>query len=175
MKEVAKMEVKGIKKLNKTISAQLKPFGISKAECDTGYTYCYADNSVTFKIQENEPDDIHFAQFIEKRFNYKPKYMFIISLLHEVGHYQTFDDVDGGMLNFCQLEKQRIIRESENASEEKLLELEEQYFNLPDELLATYWAVEYAKNHPQEIQKMWNIAKTALFEFYQENGLLDNI
>jgi hypothetical protein len=33
-------------------------------------------------------------------------------------------------------------------------ELEYQYFNLPDEIMATQWAVWYAENHTKQIEKM---------------------
>ena len=43
-------KVKGMKKLCKAVSAQLKPFGISKAVLSTEYSYVFADGSVTFNI-----------------------------------------------------------------------------------------------------------------------------
>ena len=41
-------KVKGLKKLNKAVSAQLAPFGISKAVCTNEFAYYFGDNKVTF-------------------------------------------------------------------------------------------------------------------------------
>ena len=35
--------------------------------------------------------------------------------------------------------------------------------------MATAWAIEYAKKHPQEIERMWNESREALIKFYEQN------
>jgi hypothetical protein len=54
-----------------------------------------------------------------------------------------------------------------NAARTRVLEY--QYFNLPDEIMATQWAVNYAKKYPTRVQRMWEDIQDALTEFYKAN------
>lgn len=167
-------KLKGKIKLNKAISAELKPFGISKAELSDEYSYCFEDESIAFKITENGMEDIFFNDFIKERFDYVCAFPFVLSLLHEVGHHKANDEIEGAIYDFCIAEKERInvaINESSDIEEVKAFEY--QYFNLPDEIMATQWAVNFAKTHPKKIAEMWTKMKKALFEFYKANGIFD--
>lgn len=163
-------KVKGIRKLNKAISAQLKPFGVVGAELSDEYAYIRGEGRVAYKLTEGTIEDIWFAEFIKERFNYTTRYTFILSLLHEVGHMKTDDDISDATYDFCAKEKERIDKAMNRAKTEKTCKkLEWQYFNLPDEIMATAWAVNYARKHPQEIEKMWREMHTALVDFYNVN------
>ena len=164
-------KVKGTKKLCKAVSAQLKPFGISKARLSTEYSYVFADGSITFKITEGAIEDIWFNEFIEERFGYHVENTFIMSLLHEIGHAKANWEIEGAIQDFCLAEKERIADEMwnnvNNMEVQKILEW--QYFNLPDEIMATAWAVDYAKKHPKKIEKMWKEFEKAFHKFYEKN------
>jgi len=169
------MELKGIKALNKTVSAQLKPFGISKAELSDEYAYYYDNEKVTYKITENTLEDRFFIDFVKDRFGYNVRYPFIFSLLHEVGHHKTGDDVEGLVYDFCQKEKARINKAmAKTKTEKQAKKLEYQYFNLPDEILATAWAVKWSRRNPQKIEKMWEEIKNSLLTFYNINDIIDD-
>lgn len=166
-------KVKGTKVLNKTISKELSPFGIKKAVCTDEYSYLYDKGIVTYKLTEGTTEDLWFAEFIKERFDYEVQYPFIMSLLHEVGHHKANDDIQGDLYDFCMSEKERIQEDMVGASKKKSKKLEWQYFNLPDEITATKWAVDYAKAHPKKIKKMWKVAKKALLDFYEKNGITE--
>ena len=168
-------KVKGTKALNKAISTELVPFGISKAVCSDEYAYHFDDEHITFKLTEGTTEDLWFTEFIKERFNYEVRYPFVMSLLHEVGHHKANDEIDGMIYDFCMTEKERISAEMETADAEKSKVLEWQYYNLPDEIMATQWAVAYAKKHPKKVKKMWAKMQSALMEFYKKNGVLDEI
>ena len=167
-------KVKGAKVLNKAISKELANFGIKKAVCTDEYSYIFTKEMVTFKLTENTVEDKWFTEFIKERFDYDVRYPFIISLLHEVGHHKTSDDIGQAVYDFCISEKERIDNEMQTANTEQSKVLEWQYFNLPDEIMATQWAVNYAKEHPKKIKKMWKKAKNALLDFYEKNGILED-
>lgn len=167
-------KVKGIKKLNKAVSAQLAPFGISKAVLTDEYSYHFDSEKVTYKITENDIEDIWFTEFIEERFGYHVENSFIISLLHEVGHHKANEEITGAVYDFCMAEKDRINEEMQDADEFHSKELEWQYFNLPDEIMATQWAVDYAVNHPRKIKKMWENMKNDFIKFYIKNNITGN-
>ena len=162
-------KVKGAKVLNKAISKELSVFGIKKAVCTDEYSYLYDKEMITYKLTEGTVEDIWFIKFIKERFNYEVKYPFIMSLLHEVGHHKANDDIDGTVYDFCLSEKERIQEEMLTATGKESKKLEWQYFNLPDEIMATNWAVEYAKAHPKKVKKMWKNAQKALLKFYKKN------
>lgn len=164
-------KIKGTKKLCKAVSAQLKPFGITRAELSTEYSYVFADGTVTFKITEGTMEDEWFNEFIEERFGYHVENTFIISLLHEIGHAKANWEIEGAIQDFCLAEKERIaegMAESYNDFETQKI-LEWQYFNLPDEIMATQWAVDYARNHPKKVRKMWKKFEKAFHKFYEKN------
>lgn len=169
-------KLKGITKLNKAISAELKTFGISEAKLSDEYAYDFEDECVSFKITENDISDMFFTDFIKDRFDYICPAPFVLSLLHEVGHHKANDEIEGAIYEFCIAEKERITKAmNEESDMDKCKELEYQYFNLPDEIMATQWAVNYAKAHPKKIKNMWNKMKQALFTFYTENGVFDGL
>ena len=164
-------KVKGIKKLCKAVSAQLKPFGITAANLSTEYSYVFADGSVTFKITEGSIEDIWFNEFIEERFGYHVENTFIMSLLHEIGHAKANWEIEGAIYDFCMKEKERIGLEMEQYADNLEMQkvIEWQYFNLPDEIMATQWAVTYAQKHPKRIKKMWKQFEKAFHSFYEKN------
>lgn len=166
-------KVKGIKKLNKTVSAQLSSFGISKAILSDTYAYHFDTEKITYKITKDIEDE-WFVEFVKERFDYEIKNSFIFSLLHEIGHHKANDDIDGAVYDFCICEKERISNEMLTANNEKSKKLEWQYFNLPDEIMATQWAVNYAKKHPKKIEKMWEKMQFALIDFYGKNDITED-
>lgn len=163
------MTVKGIKKLNKAITKQFKQFDIDKVVYTGEYSYVYEDNKITYKITENCIEDKWFAEFIKERFNYNVKYPFIISLLHEVGHSKANEEIEGDIYDFCIAEKERINEEMLTADADYSKVLEWQYFNLPDEIMATAWAVKWAKENKKAVKKMNAKCIEALCEFYSKN------
>ena len=168
-------KLKGKKKLNKIISAQLAPFGISKARLSDTFAYHFDNQKVDFKIALGLEDTI-FSEFIKERFNYDDTgNEFVISLLHEVGHHLANEEIEGLLLDFCESEKNRIETKMQYTTiEEEVIKLEWEYFNLPDEIMATAWAVKYAKEHPLEIQVLTKIIEEALANFYKANGVTED-
>lgn len=166
-------ELKGKDKLNKAISKELKPFGISSANLSDEYAYYFEDESVSFKLT-SAIEDRWFNEFIAERFNYVCDVPFVLSLLHEIGHHKANDEIEGAIYDFCIAEKERISEEMKTANADQSKVLEWQYFNLPDEIMATQWAVNYAKKHPKKIQNMWERMKANILAFYAENGLADD-
>jgi hypothetical protein len=166
----------GVTKLNKAITKELKQFGVSEAKLSDEYAYYFDDESVTYKITENDLSDMFFTSFIKERFDYTCPYPFVLSLLHEVGHHKANDEIEGAIYEFCIAEKERITALIEQESDmDKVQAYEYQYFNLPDEIMATQWAVNFAKAHPKKIANMWHRMKEALFKFYADNGVFEGL
>lgn len=164
--------IKGRKKLNKVVSAQLANFGIKKARLSDEYSYFYP-NKITYKLTETMEDDL-FNQFVFERFGYKVENTFIFALLHEVGHHKANDNIVNDILEFCETEKDKIEKAMQYADAyDEIKELEYRYFTLPDEIMATQWAVNFARNNPLECDIMWKNIETALAKFYKKNGVTE--
>ena len=95
--------------------------------------------------------------------------------MHEIGHAKANWEIEGALQDFCLAEKERISEgmydNADNLEVQKILEW--QYFNLPDEIMATAWAVNYAKKHPKRVKKMWKQFEKAFHDFYEKNEVWD--
>jgi hypothetical protein len=166
------MKLKGEKKLNKAIKTELIPFGIEKV---TMADWCWRGGekkTVEYTLLENRMEDRMLLDFVKERFNFVPINEFMFSLFHELGHNATYDNLmeSDAVYNFCQTEKDRIENELQFVeTKEDARKLEYQYFNLPDEIIATQWAVDYMKKNKKKIKKMWKRIEKEIVEFYRKN------
>ena len=157
---------KALKKMNKTISAELALFGIDMAKYTGEYSYSFEKNRVDYKLTNTAIEDRWFKEFVEERFRHKVKSDFIISILHEIGHARANEEITGDIYEFCMNEKARIAIEMMVAEDEETgRALSFQYFNLPDEIMATQWAVNYAETHKKELKKMLKRITPAIEEY----------
>jgi len=167
-------KLKGRKKLNKAITELVKPFGISKAKLGTEFAYFFTDEHIEFQMTCGEWTDKVFDEFLLEYFGFVNPYPFVISILHEVGHHMTFDDLADNEINFSYRVKTRIPKKLQKAKDiEDKKEIEFEYFTLPDELAATTWAVDYFTTHREECDKMYKKACKALCKFYKKNGVTE--
>lgn len=165
-------KVKGIKKLNKVIKKQLAPFGIEKVFMDTEFAYYYNDKISYAPVMINDFQGQAFLAFIEKRFGYTTKMPFMLFLLHEVGHHIANENIVDDIAEFCEKEKDRIQAEMDLTDDEaEIMRLDDEYFNLPDEIMATQWAVNYMRKHPRITKRMWFEIAEELEQFYEANGV----
>ena len=157
---------KALKKMNKVMSAELAPFGIDKAKYTGEYSYSFNKNRVDYKISNTAIEDKWFKEFVKERFRYEIKSDMIMSLLHEIGHAKANEDITGDIYEFCMEEKARIGIEMMVAEDEETgRALSFQYFSLPDEIMATQWAVKYAETHKKELKKMLKRITPAIEEY----------
>ena len=74
----------------------------------------------------------------------------VISLLHEIGHYQTFNVEEWELRN-------KQVNEYIDQYYDYKIELEElnfKYWNTTNEYKATQWAIEYYKTHKAQCEKL---------------------
>lgn len=135
------------------------------ADCGLDFAFypdaCVGEPDVTYSLIVTERFDRLYSKFIEEKFGVVVP-VFLISLLHEVGHYFTND--------YWTNTEQRYF-----AKQKELLNPEDDidtlvYFQILDEYYATKWAIEYIQEHPQEIEEFWNKVRAQIENFYKENG-----
>lgn len=161
------MKLKGTKKLTAQMDSFLRPFGV-KSLLGKDFAYYPVTEQVQFTIAMEERADRVFAQFIAKTFQYKVKDMFLLSLLHEVGHHLTLEDFEDDELDREWKHKSKIEWEIDDTNyDEKLME----YFNLPSEYAATAWAVSYMRDHEKELFRRWHVMLEHFRHFYNVNAV----
>lgn len=159
------MKLKGTMKLANHMDKFLRPFGVTSF-LGKEFAYHPVTEEVQFTVFMTERIDRLFAKFISDTFNYKVTDMFLISILHEVGHHVTLDDFEDEELNDEWKRKSRIEWELDDSNyDEKMME----YFNLPSERAATAWAVSYMRAHEEEINRRWRVMLQHFRHFYKRN------
>lgn len=165
-------KLKGVKKLNKKMTKALSAFDV-KVKMGKDFAYYCAKSTITFPILEYHSfGNDCLIEFIKDRFDFAKLDTFTTILLHEVGHHMANDEMDGAVGQFCWDEKERIEKELEECANDDLeaqKRLHYQYYNLPEELMATQWAANYIKENLQEVNKLISDCQDAIYEFYAKN------
>lgn len=127
----------------KSIDKDFKISFVNTFEVDIPEEHIYA----TF-LRNPELDKI-YLDFLENEFGEKFN-MFLMSLLHEIGHIMTYDDdlndardIFYGMLKLNFDEDKSDITEYNNL-----------YFKIPMEYEATYWGVQYYRNNREKCDRL---------------------
>ena len=173
-KVISMAKLKGVKKLNKAISTELKDFKVN-AVLDTEFAMFMEDRIIGYKLDVNTVDK-WFDEYIYKTFGFDVgENDFVISLLHEIGHFKTLNQVEQKTYDKAQKEIAKIQKKLEKVdTERKEKNLHFKYFSVPTEIIATAWAVEWARNHPKKYKKMCKNTLLAIQEFYKINNVTDD-
>lgn len=138
-----------IKDFNNELSLWFNKHGISNLEFVEGEDFCYYQNLhiVQWGVFENPKSDIHFAQFLSE-YGLEPRVdNFVISLLHEVGHYMTMHYFDKNAWDNDTAAK-------ENVEGDGSIGIDYWYWELPIEFAANMWAINWANSHSKELKEL---------------------
>jgi len=167
-------KLKGYKKLNKRVTKALSAFNVT-AKAGTDFAYYWQKELITFPVlQYNSFGEECLVEFVKDRFDLAEVDPWTLFLLHEVGHHMANDEIEGAIGQFCWDEKERIEKEMVECAEddlEGLKRLHYQYFNLPEELMATQWAVNFIKKHPKTVDHLILESEKAINKFYKKNKI----
>lgn len=98
----------------------------------------YYNNTVFITSKKNNELDILFNNFLEKEFGIRCN-IFLISLLHEIGHLETYDEDEEEVRDVLY----EILKMEHDEGESNVEEYNNMYFHIPAEYKATEWAVAY--------------------------------
>lgn len=107
-----------------------------RAEMGTDFCYWYNARIVDYTLVVSEKMDNLFLDFALKNGLKVDCGIFILSLFHEIGHSFTYND----FINDIDENKDNLDPE--------------EYFNLPEEKIATLWAIGYINNHAEELKQL---------------------
>lgn len=155
-------------KENSKVSEIINKFTMDNFKCtaklDTDFMCDPEEEEIYYTFVVSERLD---KMFMDALNTFKPEVemdIFLWSILHEIGHIMTMDDLDELDYWFCQ--------DVKNAISKGELE-EEEYFILPDESLATEWAVNYANENKEKLELFWKELQPEILRFYADNGLME--
>ena len=155
-----KLEVKHI---DKVLVKFLKNHNIKcKVNLDTDFFYYYETNEIGYSVLVTERTANLFPSFTKKLGLKYEVPIFILCFLHEVGHYFTFENFEED-----ELYKYRDIKVKLGDSDEDF----EKYYNIPDELAATMWAIDFINNNPQDIENLDKELCKAFKKFISINNI----
>ena len=146
----------------------LKPFGCS-SDFDSDFFYDPEDEKIYFSIIVSERADRLFKKYIEKTFHFKISNIFIISLLHEVGHFYTLHTFSKAKLQTAH-EAKEIIEEALKIEDDD--DIYSLYFDLNIEKVATAWAIDYYKTHKKRCENFYLKFQNALKNEYKRLGVI---
>jgi hypothetical protein len=154
----------GKKELEKCITDFVAPFGLT-AVLDTDFAYYYANDTVTFSI-------FYFGAYEDFLLDAESRFPqvngvspFIWSLLHEIGHHETWDE-----LTEEEIDESMQIKESIDVDDHASRMT---YYTCPDEYAATDWAGHYIETHREKVEEFWYKVLLALKKFYASNNIAE--
>jgi len=165
--------LRGKKELNKAIHSLFDMLGYSEITCElsTEFAYHPITEKITYTLIEMPYNDIGFKEYLKETYSDCPECsMFVFSLLHELGHHLTLDDIEDSVYNKCWKQKERLEKKTPKTIKGKI-NLQKAYCKIYDEAIATETAVEILKNNYKKILEFEAIWFSAVMKFYNKNGL----
>lgn len=151
--------LRGIAEINNYIDNYVSEWGLT-SQLDTDFAYDPVEDIVYWSVVVSEKNSEDFKEFFESLGCVVKADVFIYSLFHEIGHSQTLEYVSEEDYNYSWDRK----------ADPEITNYE--YFRLPNEIVATQWAVDYINNNAEEIEEFWNGLQPLLMKFYNKNHIL---
>ena len=150
--------IKGIVKLNNTLNKFTKKFDCI-AIPDTDFYCITTRNLVAYSFLTPVRCSKSFMSRVRRLYPDIQADEFLWSFLHEIGHLETDDELTEE--EFAYIDSFDFDTISD-----------EDYYELPNEYLATQWAADYMRQHPAEIAKFWKKVQKQIMYIYRINGLI---
>lgn len=161
----------GIDEINMVLNDFLKEFGVT-AELGSEFAYWIGEDRITYNVLLPETATDYFMDNFNRLAPDIDCDPFLASILHELGHAETLEYMEEVEELYCYKMKHQIEIECQgDCSEEKIKELHQRYFDLPDEHEATMWAIEYIRNNYEKMAKFWDNLREAIMNFYKLNNV----
>ena len=141
-----------------------------------GSDFCYwpSKNLINYSVIAAAKDSDYF---MENWHNLAPEMKidpFLAALFHEVGHCMSEVMLTNEEELYSIDRRNQIainLRALSAEDKEKERQYYYEYFALPEEALATNWAITYINTHQQKISAFWQKLQAAIMEFYKINNI----
>lgn len=147
----------------------LSPFGCD-SDFDSDFSFDPEDDRVYFSVIVAERADRLFKEYVAKTFNYSIPNIFMLSLLHEVGHFFTLYTFSKEEIKKARKVKKHIEKELEKNNSD---EVYSRYFDLSIEKVATEWAINYYKENTKRCEDFYSKFLQTLKAEYKRLGVTE--
>lgn len=151
------MKLKAVKPINNCLNKFMREWGLT-AEIGTDFAYLYEKQVVVWTPIVSAQNDLDFQNFFESLGCNVKCDVFLYSILHEIGHSQTLDLVNEEDYAYS------LDRKAEPISNYE-------YFRLPDEIIATQWAVDFLNENTEKVRVFWEEFVPLMMNFYKKNNI----
>lgn len=165
-------QLQGIEKITEVLNDFLAEFELT-ATPSADFYYAWGDNQVGYALAVSEFADQCFQDYVRELCPQIHCDTFLLSFLHEVGHHHTIDDFSDEEYKVQQMRKRYInFRLNSNPiTEERRIELYNEYFELEIEKVATLWAIDFILSNRDKVKVFWEKAAAAIAYFYEANDI----
>ena len=147
----------------------LSPFGCD-SDFSSDFSYDPEDDRVYFSIIVAERSDRLFKQYVSTHFQFETPSIFMLSLLHEVGHAYTLHTFSKTKMKIAHEAKKAIEKALENDNSDETYSL---YFDLEIEKVATAWAVDYYRTNRKRCDDFYSKFLQTLKAEYERLGVTE--
>lgn len=168
-------ELKGTEKLNRVFEKFFEGLGYGEIECELSTEFAYwTDDLITYTLIEMPLYDIGFKTYLKETYPKMPECsMMVFSLLHELGHHLTLDNIPKRKQEKCKRIKEKLLNRK-CRSAKAVIQKQKDYCNIYDEKIATQKAVQILEKNYDYILKFEKIWFKAVMEFYHKNGITND-
>lgn len=151
--------------LNRKLENFFKEYDIELAfRVGEDFAYFYETDVVNYSLTTLGKQDVYFQKFFHKLDSrIKNVDVFMLSILHEVGHSQTLADIDDDLY-----EQELRVKATLDGGKKADNYI---YFGLPSEIAATLWAVDFILDNREELAVLWESLQAHIMQFYKDNGV----
>lgn len=135
------------------------------AEMGTDFAYYWKEEIITYSLVVSERMDNLFLDFARKNGLKIDCGIFLLSFFHELGHYETMDELTDAEETRCERVKAKLDSNKDIDCYK--------YFSLLDEWLATSWAIDYINNNIDTIKQLAIDIQQAIHTFTNTYSLED--
>lgn len=161
------MNLKGVKKLDKAITKMVRAYICDDIRCHFNTEFAVVDENVYYSLFVDERTDNIWRAWLKD--TYGDRFdddfsTFVLSFLHEIGHYFTMDDFDDALE-----EKAGLVIDFDVATDEEIVEKNHTYWELPIEKAATDWAIDFYNDYKEEMKIFYRDLMAIIGDFYRKN------
>jgi len=163
----------GIDELNEIMEQFFIELGYDEIECclETDFCYYLGTDEIAYSLVSMENADKGFKKFLENTYeNIPPCSLFVISLLHELGHHITLPLYSKKIKKEWSIKKSLVESKKADTDEEKI-QKQIEYCNLPEEKIATDKAIEILLENYKFIHSYEKTIFKAIKNFYKKNNI----
>lgn len=152
------------REIDRILNRWLKAHGYTiRVFASTEFAWYWNEDKISYVPFEEEEIDTRFMAFAKSLGLRVDCGSFIVSFFHELGHYETEDDLDYLQEQYCEDVKDTLDKDSV-----KDLMV---YFNLDDEKMATQWAVDFINENVDDVGELAIELSKAFTKFYKRYGI----